>query len=69
MKLSEIAKRLIIKSNDNLCKCRSAKMSSVEFRIAELQLLDLASATDNLDEYLQVVQAIYSDATRAKVDL
>ncbi len=69
MKLSEIAKRLIIKSANNRALCMSAKMSTVEFRIAELQLLDLASAVDNLDEYTQVARAIYGDATRAKVDL
>ena len=69
MKLSEIAKRLIIKSNSNLTGCRSGNLSSVEFRIGELQLLDLASSVDNLDEYTQVVQAIYADVTKAGVDL
>lgn len=69
MKLSEIAKRLIIKSNSNLTRCRSSNLSNVEFRIAELQLLDLASSVDNLDEYTQVVQAIYADVTKAGVDL
>lgn len=69
MKLSEIAKRLIIKSNSNLTQCRSGNLSNVEFRIAELQLLDLASSVDNLDEYTQVVQAIYADVTKAGVDL
>lgn len=69
MKLSEIAKRLIIKSNNNLSRCRSGNLSNVEFRIAELQLLDLASAVDNLDEYTQVTQAICADVTKAGVDL
>lgn len=69
MKLSEIAKRLIIRSANNRALCMSAKMSDIEFRIAEVQLLDLASAVDNLDEYNEVVDAIYGDATRAKVDL
>ena len=69
MKLSEIAKRLIIKSNSNLTRCRSGNLSKVEFRIAELQLLDLASSVDNLDEYTQVAQAIYADVTKAGVDL
>ena len=69
MKLSEIAKRLIIKSNSNLSRCRSGNLSNVEFRIAELQLLDLASAVDNLDEYMQVAQAIYADVTKAGVEL
>lgn len=69
MKLSEIAKRLIIKSNSNLSRYMSGNLSAAEFRIAELQLLDLASAVDNLDEYTQVAQAVYKDVTRAKVEL
>lgn len=69
MKLSEIAKRLIIRSANNRALCMSAKMSAAEFRIAELQLLDLASAVDNIDEYMQVEGTIYRDAARAKVDL
>ncbi len=69
MKLSEIAKRLIIKSNSNLSRYMSGNLSAAEFRIAELQLLDLASAVDNLDEYTQVAQAVYGDVTRAKVEL
>ena len=47
----------------------SGNLSAAEFRIAELQLLDLASAADNLDEYTQVAQAVYGDVTRAKVEL
>lgn len=69
MKLSEIAKRLIIKSNSNLSRYMSGNLTAAEFRIAELQLLDLASAADNLDEYTQVAQAVYGDVTRAKVEL
>lgn len=69
MKLSEIAKRLIIKSSSNLTRCKSGNLSNVEFRIAELQLLDLASAVDDLDEYTQVAQAVYGDVARAKVEL
>ncbi len=69
MKLSEIAKRLIIKSNSNVSRYMSGNLSAAEFRIAELQLLDLASAADNLDEYTQVAQAVYGDVTRAKVEL
>ena len=69
MELSEIAKRLIIKSNSNLTRCRSGNLSNVEFRIAELQLLDLASSVDNLVEYTQVAQAIYADVAKAGVDL
>lgn len=69
MKLSEIAKRLIIKSNSNLTRCKSGNLSNVEFRIAELQLLDLANSVDNLDEYTQVAQAIYTDVAKAGVQL
>lgn len=69
MKLSELAKRLIIKSNSNLTRCKSGNIANVEFRIAELQLLDLASSVDNLDEYTQVAQAIYADAKKAGVQL
>jgi hypothetical protein len=69
MKLSEIAKRLIIKSKSNLSRYILGNLSATEFRIAELQLLDLASAVDNLDEYTQVAQAVYGDVTKAKVEL
>lgn len=69
MKLSEIAKRLIIKSDSNLSRYIFGNLSATEFRIAELQLLDLASAVDDLDEYTQVAQAVYGDVKRAKVEL
>lgn len=69
MKLSELAKRLIIKSNSNLTRCKSGNLTKVEFRIAELQLLDLASSVDTVDEYRQVAQAIYSDTEKAGVSL
>lgn len=39
MKLSEIAKRLIIKSKSNLSRYILGNLSATEFRIAELQFI------------------------------
>ena len=59
--------RLKMKSHSNTHRYQSGNLTAGEYRLLQLELLDLASMVSNLNSYCEILNAVYCDCNNAEV--
>lgn len=65
----EIVRRLCIKSRSNTARYKHGNIAEKEYRLLQLELLDVATIGTTLDMYTEIVNAIYADCESVGVTL
>lgn len=65
----EIVRRLCIKSLSNTNRYQHGNITEIQYKLLQLELLDVATIGTTLDMYVEIVNAIYSDCERVGVNL
>lgn len=65
----EIVCRLCIKSCSNTARYKHGNLAEKEYRMLQLELLDVATIGTTLDMYVDIVNAIYRDCESVGVNL
>lgn len=61
--------RFVIKSKSNTVRYKQHNLSEREYRLLQLELIDLATVADNIDDYVTISNAIYHDCDSVEVVL
>lgn len=61
--------RFIIKSKSNTERYKRSNINLQEYKLMQLELIDLATMTDNIDDYTKIANAIIGDCKSVGVNL
>lgn len=65
--MSELERRMKLKSKSNTIRYTNGNLNATEYRLLQLELLDLATMATTLNEYVTITNAIYIDCDSVEV--